>query len=283
MNHFIINPNAGTNRKSRYLALINLIKSNPANIVWETSLPLEAPTLVQKAIKMGATRIIAVGGDGTINEVASELVGTNIPLGIIPIGSGNGLARHLGIPLHPAMALSFATSGASSKIDVGKFNGKYFFCTAGIGFDASVAHRFAKGSKRGFINYIKATLLTLFNYKPIEVSINNEPFEKVFSLTIANANQFGNNAFISPSSNIQDGQLELIKIKKLNLFQAAVIGVRLFLGNIDKSTMVQVLACKEVTIQYKSKAPFHLDGEYLFTTDSTIHIQLLPLSTQVVF
>lgn len=282
MNHFIINPNAGTNRKSSYQALISLIKSNSSNVVWETSLPLEASMLTEKAIEVGATRIIAVGGDGTINEVASKLVGTNIPLGIIPIGSGNGLARHLNLPLKPAIALDFATTMEAKKIDVGIFNGRYFFCTAGIGFDASVAHKFAKGRKRGFINYIKATLFTLINYKPIEVSINNGPFEKIFSLTIANANQFGNNAFISPQSNIQDGVLELIKIKKLNLFQAGIVAVRLFKGNIDKSKMVEVLACNQVNIQYKSKAPFHLDGEYLFTADSTIQIQMLPHSLFVV-
>ncbi len=283
MIHFIINPNAGTKKQRNYHAFVELIQANPAHIVHQTSRPLEAMDMAREAIAAGATRIIAVGGDGTINEVASALVGSNIQLGIIPIGSGNGLARHLGLPLDPIKALEFAIQSPAQKMDVGIFNERHFFCTAGIGFDASVAHRFAKGSKRGFINYIKATFQTLFNYKPIEVSINEGPYEKVFSLTIANANQFGNNAYISPFSNIQDGQLELIKINKINLFQAAIIGIRLFWGNINKSKAVQISSCNKVAIRYKSNAPFHLDGEHLFTPESVIKIQIVPLALNVVF
>jgi len=282
VNYFIINPNAGTKHPTEYQALLSQIKVSPSNIVLETSRPLEAGQLVQKAISEGAARIIAVGGDGTINEVASALIGTPIPLGIIPVGSGNGLARHLGIPLQATKALQLAMTGNMQAIDAGSFNGRPFFCTAGIGFDASVAHRFAKGSGRGFINYIKATFHTLFQYQPISVAINEGPWEEVFSITIANANQFGNNAYISPYSNIQDGILEIIKIKKLNLFKAACIGIRLFLGNLPASKSVDSQSVSSIKIQYQSNQPIHLDGEHLFTQTAALEIKILPKALQVI-
>jgi YegS/Rv2252/BmrU family lipid kinase len=282
VNYFIINPNAGTNNHKQYLALVKLIKISPSNVILETSRPLEAGELVQKAIAEGATRIIAVGGDGTINEVASALIGNSIPLGIIPVGSGNGLARHLGIPLQPKKALQLAMMGNPQAIDAGSFNGRPFFCTAGIGFDASVAHRFAKGSGRGLLNYVKATFHTLFQYQPISVSINEGPWEEVFSITFANANQFGNNAYISPYSNIQDGLLELIKIKKLHLLQAASIGLRLFLGNLPNSKSVDSQSVSSIKIQYQSNQPIHLDGEHLFTQTAALEIKILSKALQVI-
>jgi YegS/Rv2252/BmrU family lipid kinase len=282
VNYFIINPNAGTNRKQQYKALVNRIQATPSNTILETSRPKHAASLVQKAIQEGASRIIAVGGDGTINEVATAMIGTNIPLGIIPIGSGNGLARHLGIPLKVNKALEHAMQGKSIQIDAASFNDQPFFCTAGIGFDASVAHRFAKGKGRGLLNYIRATIYTLGHYQPIKVSIDNGPWENVFSVSFANANQFGNNAYISPYSNIQDGLLEVIKIKQLNLFQATSIGIRLFLGTLPKSKMVETISCKEIFILYQSDQHLHLDGEQLFTNSDTLHVKNLPGALHVI-
>lgn len=282
MFHFIINPNAGSKNKAKYTKLIHLIKSNSNHIIWETTEPLEAVAFTQKAIEKGATRIIAVGGDGTINEVASVLVGKAIPLGIIPVGSGNGLARHLNIPLDYKKAFKKTLVGASIKIDVGYINHKPFFCTAGIGFDAAVAHRFAMGNGRGLINYMKATILTLFKYKPIQVSINNNAIEKVFSLSIANANQFGNNAYISPFSNIQDGQLELVKISVLNKIQAGIIAVRLFKKNIHHSNNVTLQSCKQASIHYLNNAPIHIDGENLLTDNELLNITISPMALTVI-
>jgi len=282
MFHFIINPNAGSKNKAKYTKLIHLIKSNSNHIIWETTEPLEAVAFTQKAIEEGATRIIAVGGDGTINEVASVLVGKAIPLGIIPVGSGNGLARHLNIPLDYKKAFKKTLVGASIKIDVGYINHKPFFCTAGIGFDAAVAHRFAMGNGRGLINYMKATIITLFKYTPIQVRINNNAIEKVFSLSIANANQFGNNAYISPFSNIQDGQLELVKISILNKIQAGIIAVRLFKKNIHHSNNVTLQSCKQASIHYLNNAPIHIDGENLLTDNELLNITISPMALTVI-
>jgi len=282
MFHFIINPNAGSKNKAKYTKLIHLIKSNSNHIIWETTEPLEAVAFTQKAIEKGATRIIAVGGDGTINEVASVLVGKAIPLGVIPVGSGNGLARHLNIPLDYKKAFKKTLVGASIKIDVGYINHKPFFCTAGIGFDAAVAHRFAMGNGRGLINYMKATIITLFKYTPIQVRINNNAIEKVFSLSIANANQFGNNAYISPFSNIQDGQLELVKISVLNKIQAGIIAVRLFKKNIHHSNNVTLQSCKQASIHYLNNAPIHIDGENLLTDNELLNITISPMALTVI-
>ena len=282
MNHYIINPHSGSNNKTTFLKIVTLLKSDPHHVIWETTQPHEAVEFVKKAILQGATKIIAVGGDGTINEVASVLVGKSIPLGIIPVGSGNGLARHLNIPLNFRKAFQKVLVGASIKIDVGYINNKPFFCTAGIGFDAAVAHRFANGKGRGLINYMKATIRTLFKYTPVKVSINQAPFEKVFSLSIANANQFGNNAFISPYSNIQDGQLELVKVGILNKLQVGILAIRLFKKNIHHSNNVKLESCKEACIHYLKNAPIHIDGENLFTENELLNITISPLSLSVI-
>jgi len=282
MNHYIINPHSGANNKATFLRIVTLLKSDPHHVIWETTQPLEAVDFAKKAIQQGASKIIAVGGDGTINEVASVLVGHSIPLGIIPVGSGNGLARHLNIPLDYKKAFKKALVGASIKIDVGYINNKPFFCTAGIGFDAAVAHRFANSSGRGLINYMKATIKTLFNYKPIEVSINKAPLEKVFSLSIANANQFGNNAYISPFSNIQDGQLELVKIGILNKIQAGILAIRLFKKSIHHSKNVTLQSCKEASIHYLKNAPIHIDGENLLTDNELLNITISTLALTVI-
>ncbi len=165
---------------------------------------------------------------------------------------------------------------------MGYINNKPFFCTAGIGFDAAVAHRFATSKGRGLINYIKATLFTLFKYQPIQVSINEGASEKVFSLSIANANQFGNDAFISPFSNIQDGQLELVKIGLLNKIEAGILAVRLFKKNIHHSKNVHFQACAHASIHYAKNAPIHIDGENLLTDNELLKISISPLALTVI-
>lgn len=281
MIYFIYNPNAGSKSLKERGRIINLLGSVPHSILLVTTKPLEAVTLTKTAIQNQATKIIAVGGDGTINEVASTIVGTNIPLGIIPIGSGNGLARHLKISLVPQKALQQALNNHPISIDVGYINHRPFFCTAGIGFDAQVAHQFANHKKRGLLNYIKATMITLIKYKPINVQ-NAGKQEKLFSLTIANANQFGNNAFISPFSDIQDGNLEMVRIFPLNYWNAAIVAVKLFLKQIKPSNNIKVDSFTEYTISYDLQQPMHLDGEAIFTSESTLQISIKPAALLVI-
>ena len=282
MIHFIYNPNAGNQseaQKKQWMASLHAI---PNVVIWKTTKPLEANEFAKKAIEQKATRIIAIGGDGTINEVASALTETTIPLGIIPMGSGNGLARHLQLPLQFNAALERAMSGKEVAIDLGIINNRMFFCTTGIGFDAAVASRFAKGSNRGFMNYVKSTLYTLFNYKPIEISINGGPLEKVFSLTIANANQFGSNAYISPYSDVQDAQLEMVSIQPHSILKASLLAIRLFNKTIHASKKVRISSIQHISIQYKKGRPLHIDGESLKTDMDNLDISIEPQALLVI-
>ena len=282
MLHFIYNPNAGNNNATRKANILKKLYAVPNSKVWVTTKPLEASYFTKKAIEENASRIIAIGGDGTVNEVASVLTETTIPIGIIPIGSGNGLARHLNIPLQFEAALDKAMHGHEIGIDVGLLNNKMFFCTAGIGFDAKVAQLFAKSNQRGFINYIKSTLSALIMYKPIEISINQGPMQKVYSLTFANASQFGNNAYISPFSDLQDAYLEMVKIKPIHLLNAGILVMQLFSKKIHQSNKVNIQSIKSITIQYKGNEPLHLDGETLLTDNATLEISIDPLALLVI-
>lgn len=282
MLHFIYNPNAGHKQPARKANMLKKLYAIPDSKIWETTKVLEASYFTKKAIEEKATRIIAVGGDGTVNEVASILTETTIPLGIIPIGSGNGLARHLNIPLQFEAALDKAINGHEIAIDVGLINNKKFFCTAGIGFDAQVAQLFSKSKKRGFINYIKATLSALTTYKPIEISINNAPIQKVYSLTFANASQFGSNAYISPFSDLQDANIEMVKIKPIHFLHTGLLVFQLFNKKIHQSKKVNIQSIKSISIQYKAKQPLHIDGEALLTENEKIDISIDPLALLVI-
>ena len=272
MNYFIYNPISGSHSQSKRDALIKMIKSGSENILFETANKNDEISLTQKAINLGAKKIIAIGGDGTINKVASILANTEVSLGLIPMGSGNGLAKHLGISMNPLEALQRALDGKPTKIDACTINNKMFFCTAGIGFDASVADTFDKRGKRGLLNYIIAIILTLRSYKPIEIELASGEKEELFLLTFANANQYGNNAYIAPNANIQDGQFEIIKIKKNNIFILISVSIRLFLKNVHKSNSVETISTNVATFKYKSNQPLHLDGESAETENQYLEV-----------
>jgi YegS/Rv2252/BmrU family lipid kinase len=282
MNYFIFNPISGSYGQEKKRRLLNLIQEDPENIVFETIQKDDEITLTQKAISLGAKRVIAIGGDGTINKVASILNGTDIPLGIIPMGSGNGLAHHLKIPLNTRAAFKKSISSNTIKIDVCRVDEKSFVCTAGFGFDAFVADIFDKRKKRGLLNYIIAVFISLMRYKPIEISINDEPSEKLFLLTISNANQYGNNAFISPNADIQDGQFEIIKIKYVSKPKLAFIALRLFLKNIHQSSDVEITKMDMATVKMRANQLFHIDGESLKTYKDDIFISIQTKALKVI-
>jgi diacylglycerol kinase family enzyme len=213
--------------------------------------------------------------------VASELIHTKIPLGIIPIGSGNGLARHLNIPMDFKSALNMALQGENKVIDSLTWNSKPFFCTAGIGFDAYVAEAFSKTQHRGFLNYIKSTLRSSLTYVPIEIEINNQT-EYVFSLSIANANQFGNNAYISPLSNIQDALFEVVKVSPLHIIEKAQLGIRLFLKTIQSHPKVVTKSLDIFEFSIKKGICYHIDGESLISDENFVKINIIPKSLVVV-
>ncbi len=278
MIHFILNPNAGTNSRQMKAMFLAKLQSIPSSKVWVTEYTNHATELTKLALTENPERIIVIGGDGTINEVASAMLFTNIPLGIIPLGSGNGLARHLGIPIDFDKALIKAIKGEIITIDAGKWNERPFFCTAGIGFDATVAAHFAKRRKRGFFNYLYSTFACITKYKAVEI----KEIGLVYSFTVANANQFGNNAYISPESDLQDGQLESIEIKPGSFFSLAILGISLFTKKLHLSKLASISSLKSLTLHTKTGLPFHLDGESLVLSTDKIDIHILPASLQVI-
>ena len=278
MIHFILNPNSGTYSAKKRARILENLLAIPDSKVWQTERINHASALTKQAVSEGAHKIIAIGGDGTINEVAAALLYSSIPLGIIPLGSGNGLARHLNIPLGFAKALHRAINGQEITIDAGQWNDRPFFCTAGIGFDAYVAAHFAKRGKRGFLNYLYSSLVLLFQYKPIRV----KEYGPLFSLTVANANQFGNNAYISPNSNLQDGLLEVIRIKPSNLYQIIILGISLFLKKLPQNSQSEVSTVTSLTFHTTIGIPYHLDGESLRIEKEKNLISILPSCLLVV-
>ena len=282
MNYFIYNPISGNHSAKKKKKLLELIALYPDNIVFETTQQGDEIALTKKAIELGAERVIAVGGDGTINKVGSVLVGTDIPLGIIPIGSGNGLARHLNISMQLSKALSTVMKGSYISMDACYLNDQVFFCTAGLGFDALVANTFDKRKKRGLFNYIIAVFVSLFHFKPIQVRINDGPFEELLLLTISNANQYGNNAYISPNADVQDGRFEIIKIKPLHPIKLITIVLRLFLKNIDNSSHVEIINTDHATIQFGVNQFLHADGESLVTKNEMLSVSVRVNSLKVI-
>ncbi|MDD5570362.1 MAG: diacylglycerol kinase family protein, partial [Bacteroidales bacterium] len=195
---------------------------------------------------------------------ASVLVSTNITLAIIPSGSGNGLARHLKIPLNADGALRLLLNGNVKSIDSCYINEHPFFCTSGIGFDAHVGNIFAGSAKRGFLGYLGIVVSEIFGYKPkfYELEIDgNKISVKAFLITFANADQYGNNAVIAPYADIQDGIIEVTVIKPFNVFNAIIMAIRLFAGNINKSCCVETYKAKNIKLVFAQSNIIHYDGE----------------------
>ncbi len=277
---FVINPVSG-NKSKDYIP--NLIKQkfnvNEYDVkVITTRFAGEATQLVKQYVNKKYKKVVAVGGDGTVNEVASAIVETDVILGIVPLGSGNGLARHLKIPLKPQKALDLIKKGNHIKIDYGKINDRKFFCTTGVGFDAHIGHVFSKLEGRGFVNYLKATVSEFRRYQPkrYEISMNGTTIMRdAFLITFANASQYGNNAHIAPKADINDGKLEIAIMRSFPLITAPGIGARLFLKNIDKSVYLETYQCKSIIVKRKTPGVIHYDGEPE-EMDEVLNIKVIP-------
>jgi diacylglycerol kinase (ATP) len=264
---FLINPISGTKKKinlpEKILQLVD--KSMYDAEVYITRYKGEAIEIVPKKMVEGFRRFVAVGGDGTVNEIASALIDTDGILGIIPIGSGNGLARHLKIPINVEKSLKLINDGKFETIDYGRINNTPFFCTCGVGFDAHIGYQFAQNKGRGFITYIKVTIADFFNYKPkkykLKIDKTSRFQTRAFLITFANASQYGNNAYISPNADIQDGKLDICILSPFRLHRAPGIGIRLFAKNIHRSSLMYTEQAKEVVLKRKKAGVVHFDGE----------------------
>ncbi|WP_310589288.1 diacylglycerol/lipid kinase family protein [Fibrivirga algicola] len=240
-----------------------------------------ATQLAAQAVQQGIRRVLVMGGDGTINETARALRRTATALGIVPMGSGNGLARHLGLPMNPQKAVVRALGGKPVLIDSGELNDHPFFCTAGLGFEAYVAHEFAKQPVRGLQTYIRTTYQAFWSYKPAEYTIDGEKAGALFSLTAANAGQFGNNAWIAPTANIADGKLDLCQLGIFPTHMVSMIGWQLFRKSLNRSAYWAGRRIQEATIQSTGPLLAHADGEPLLLPGNSCTVRVLPGSLLV--
>lgn len=279
---FIINPIAGGAKKNIELLLKSLLaQKNIKTQFLKTLYKKHAFELAKEYLAKGYTHFVAVGGDGTVNEVATALLHTNAVLSIIPVGSGNGLARMLQIPLEIENALEVAIKHNVKKIDAGTINEFPFFCTAGIGFDAYCAYIFDQNShKRGLANYIKVALNAYFKFKPIEIAFENKT-KKVFSLTIGNANQFGNNAYITPDAKIDDGLLDCSVILPHSKIYGPVLAYLMMSKKLRNSKHVDSYSGKSFSVEIAPGTNIHLDGEPFKLDATALNFNILELSLAV--
>ncbi|MGA0559074.1 diacylglycerol/lipid kinase family protein [Larkinella sp. VNQ87] len=282
----IVNPLSGTASLAQKQQWIDfLLKKAPeAGFQPEavfTKHPGHATELSADAVRQGIRRIIVIGGDGTMNETARALLHTQTALGIVPVGSGNGLARHLGVPLNPRKAIESAINGRPVVIDSGRINEHAFFCTTGIGFDAYVAHEFVRQPVRGLPTYIRTTYRAFWSYEPASYEIDGKT-HTLFSLTVANAGQFGNNAWIAPKANVADGLLDVCLLKPFPRSAVGALAWRLFNKTLDESGYLTVRPTRSVTVKGADSLLIHVDGEPVQLATNTATVQVVPSSLLVI-
>jgi YegS/Rv2252/BmrU family lipid kinase len=259
---FIVNPRSG--RAAHALADIRRFADEQHALVQLTERARHATELAQRALDDGCELVIAAGGDGTLNEVATVLVGTHATLGLVPCGSGDGLGRHLGIHGSIRHALEILRAGQPRLIDTGVADGHAFFTAAGIGFEAEIAQRFNRLRRRGFARYLSTSARALHTWVPEDyVILHNDHRDHVraFTLTVSNANQYGNNARIAPDARVDDGLLDLCAIPPLGVRNVAPLVLRLFHGTIGKVRGVTTCRSSRFVVERPKPGLLHTDGE----------------------
>jgi diacylglycerol kinase (ATP) len=235
--------------------------------------------VIERAIADGVEVVYAVGGDGTVHEVAKRLIGTPLALGVVPTGSGNGFARHIGLPIDIGGSLRSCREQRIVSIDTATVNGEPFIGTMGIGFDAWVAHHFASSRMRGLRMYVAlaARGFLRFASEEYELTVDGASERRsAFLIAVANASQYGNNARIAPVASLQDGVLDVVVVEKLS----ALAIPRLFTGTLDRARGVRMLRGKRVEIRRSSAGPAHVDGEPVMLP-AMLTIEIVPQSLRV--
>ncbi|MDR1200110.1 MAG: diacylglycerol kinase family lipid kinase [Tannerellaceae bacterium] len=282
----IINPISGVGSKRKIPKMIEDICEKEGHLltISFTEYIGHASELTKQAVEEGIDLIIAVGGDGTVNEIAQAMIHSEAALGIIPKGSGNGLARELHIPMDSKRALDMIVKRHVITIDCCKANNRVFFTTCGVGFDAAVSQKFAREKKRGSLTYVKNTIGEYLSYKPeiYELLIDNQTIrEKAFLVACANASQYGNNAYIAPHANIQDGKMDITILSPFTPLDIPPLAVQLFTKQIERSSKIKTLTASQVTIIRQKEGLMHLDGEPIMA-ESRIDISIIPKALKVI-
>lgn len=281
---FIINPVSGVGRQKLVESAIEKYLDK-SKFLFETTYTeyVNHAFEIANSKKEGDVDIIAiVGGDGSVNEVAKALKNSNISIAIIPTGSGNGLALHLGIPIDVEKAVQALNNFEAKKIDTCMLGNYFFVGTAGVGFDGLISHKFAQSKKRGFWTYVKTTIREYFKFKPFEITLtigDQIIKEEVMFVTFANSKQFGNNAIISPLSKSDDGLIEVCVMKKHSVFRYLWLGILLFTRKVHKSSLVKYYSIQSAFIEANCEYA-HTDGEPIQVTGKN-KVEVYPNSLKV--
>jgi YegS/Rv2252/BmrU family lipid kinase len=273
----VINPKAGTKTKKNLEEIIKKFfegKGIVEFLYWQSADEDITEKVKRQIRNRQYDTVVVCGGDGTVNRVSQALLYGKEKLAIIPIGSGNGLARHLNIGMNIKKALKVAIYGKVKEIDAVRINENYYFCTAGVGFDAQVAHLFANAEKRGLLTYVRMVLVSFFNYKPKNYFIKCDDIEfktEAFFITVANANQWGNNVKVAPLANISDGLFNLVILKSFKWYHLPSIAFRLLTNSFHLSKRVLNLTGKVVSIKFEDKEiQGHFDGEPVMFSEKVV-------------
>lgn len=286
---FIFNPCSGRNRRRPGLA--SFVREFIAAQARDAELavtegPGHATALAREAAVAGCEVVVAVGGDGTMNEVAQGLLATPAALALVPCGSGNGLALHLGLPRTPLAALRLAV-GADARtvaVDTGVANGRPFFNAMGLGLDAEVSRRFNRLVRRGLPAYVRVALSALRALRPERCLITAGPRCEeiaVLLIAVANSDQYGNHARIAPGARVDDGRLDLVAVRAGSWARRAALAPRLFLGNLDRSPLVTRLSGPRFVVDRVAPGLIHTDGE-THATGARVEIAVRPQSLRMI-
>ena len=283
---FILNPISGTVSKAGIPDLIEerLDKDRFDYCIAETSYAGHATELAKEAAKDSIDIVVAVGGDGTVNEVGRALTQTDTTMGILPCGSGNGLARHLNLPMNLKKCIDILNYCDIKKLDYGIINEHPFFCTCGMGFDAFISMKFAEAGKRGPITYMQKVLEEGLRYEPETYVIEDEDGThsyKAFLVSVANASQYGNNAYIAPQASMSDGLLDVIIMEPFDLIDAPQVAIELFNKTLDKNLKIKTFRSKHIHIHRKSEGIIHYDGDPI-TSSADVDISIVPKGINII-
>lgn len=284
----ILNPRAGIAASRTREAVERGRPSWTDYAVYLTREAGHATALAREAVTAGADLVLAVGGDGTVNEVAQGLLGSSAALGIVPVGSGNGLARALRVPLRPEPALAALEAGSRRRMDVGFLNGRPFLNVAGVGFDAAVGHAFhergRRGGRRGFFGYVRLSLAELRSYRAplLTIEVAAERLDvAAFVTTFANGPQYGSGAVINPGAKLDDGRLEVVVFEDGPRWRTMAATPRLFLGGLERSRGYRRLAGPAATVTSGAAAAVHCDGDPAGMAER-ISVELRPRALEIV-
>lgn len=282
---FIINPKAGSSGKLKRISGVVREAMGSENGIFEvraTDGAGSAAALSAEARDKGYEFVFACGGDGTINDVASQLVGSEAVLGIIPAGSGNALARTLNIPMDAPEAIGLLKTGVVRNMDVGITSGRYFFTTAGFGFEALLSKKYNEGALtkkiRGIAPYYALALVEYLRFTPERIGLEVDGKEtslEPFVLTAANTGQWGANAFIAPGARFDDGLLDFCVIPKAGIMKTLELGYRIVKGSVESYKGFQCIRGKEAVIRGRRATYAHVDGEP-FEVAGDVSISVLP-------